>query len=57
MEIAELSCKLLLSRGLVRGVTGIGVLKNTDGESVLVHLGVTDGKRVTLLLMWPLVRT
>jgi hypothetical protein len=38
-EIAELSCKLLLSRGLVRGVTGIGAMKNADGESVLVQAG------------------
>jgi len=37
--IAELSGKLLLSRGLVKGVTGIRVNRNTDGESVLVQAG------------------
>ena len=38
-EIAELSCKLLLSRGLVIGVAEIRGNRNTDGESVLVQAG------------------
>jgi hypothetical protein len=38
-EIAELSGKFLLSRGLVKCVAGIRVMQNADGESVLMQAG------------------